>query len=86
MPSKMIIIMTIIVFLFLGINIFRALLRALFSPSLAARAKMSLSSNIDFRQVSFAGHRSQVIVLPIQKVSQTVWDTFCIGKTMTCDL
>ena len=54
-------------------------------------------------------HRSQVIVLPIQKVSQqlvkanlrpknlclglirpnvslSVWDTFCIGKTMTCDL
>ena len=42
-------------------------------------------------------HRSQVIVLPIQKVSQTlvkanrlaftsVWDIFCIGKTMTCDL
>ena len=53
------------------------------------------------RQVSFAGHRSQVIVLPIQKISQTlvrakflglrlaftsVWDTFCIGKTMTCEL
>ena len=50
-------------------------------------------------------HRSQVIVLPIQKVSPTlvkanlrlkklclrlaftsVGDTFCIGKTMTCDL
>ena len=52
-------------------------------------------------------HRSQVIVLPIQKASQilvkanlrpknfclglrldftTIWDTFCIGKTMTCDL
>ena len=55
-------------------------------------------------------HRSQVIVLPIHKVSQilvnanlglirpkpkylglrlaftSVWDTFCIGKTITCDL
>ena len=50
---------------------------------------------------------SQVIVLPIQKISEalvkanlrpknfclgltlpftSVWDTFCIGKTMTCDL
>ena len=27
---------------------------------------------VDGRQVSFAGHRSQVIVLPIQKVSQTL--------------
>ena len=43
MPSKVIIIITIIVFMFLGLNIFRALLRAHFSPRLAARAKMSLS-------------------------------------------
>ena len=41
MPSKVIII--IIVFMFLSLNIFRALLRAHFSPRLAARAKMSLS-------------------------------------------
>ena len=41
MPSKVIII--IIVFMFLGLNIFRALLKAHFSPSLAARAKMSPS-------------------------------------------
>ena len=41
MPSKVTIIM--IVFMFLGLNIFRALLRAHFSPRLAARAKMSLS-------------------------------------------
>jgi len=37
------------------------------------------------------GHRSQIMVLPIQKVSWTLafmnnWDTFCIGRTMTCDL
>ena len=41
MPSKVIII--IIEFMLLGINIFRALLRAHFSPRLTARAKMSLS-------------------------------------------
>ena len=43
MPSKVIIIIIIIVFMFLGLNIFRALLRAHFSPRLAAQAKMSLS-------------------------------------------
>ena len=32
------------------------------------------------------GQRSHVIVLLTQKVSESVWDTFCIGKTMTCDL
>ena len=61
-------------------------------------------------KVQVTGHLSQAIVLPIQKVCQTlakanlrpknfclglfrpkvsfssVWDTFCIGKTMTCDL
>ena len=41
MPSKVIII--VIEFMFLGINIFWALLRAHFSPRLVARAKMSLS-------------------------------------------
>ena len=41
MPSKVIII--IIEFMFLGINIFWALLRAHFNPRLKARAKMSLS-------------------------------------------
>ena len=41
MPSKMIII--VIEFMFLGINIFWALLRAHFNPRLTARAKMSLS-------------------------------------------
>ena len=51
MPSKVTII--IIVFMFLGLNIFRALLRAHFSPRLAARAKMSLS-------------RAQNIFMPFQ--------------------
>ena len=41
MPSKVIII--VIEFMFLGINIFWALLRAHFNPHLTARAKMSLS-------------------------------------------
>ena len=41
MPSKGIII--VIEFMFLGINIFWALLRAHFNPHLMARAKMSLS-------------------------------------------
>ena len=41
MPSKVIII--VIEFMFLGINIFWALLRAHFNPRLMARAKMSLS-------------------------------------------
>ena len=41
MPSKVIII--VIEFMFLGINIFWALLRAHFNPRLKARAKMSLS-------------------------------------------
>ena len=81
-------------------------------------AKVSRASHLVFpkTRVSSAGtkHRSQVIVLPIQKVSPTlvkanlrrnkiirpkqrilsvrlalftsVGDTFCIGKTMTCDL
>jgi len=40
-PSKEII--TVIQFIFLGINIFWALLRAHFDPHLTARAKMSLS-------------------------------------------
>ena len=40
-PSKVIII--VIEFIFLGINIFRALLRAHFNPRLTAWAKMSLS-------------------------------------------
>ena len=39
MPSKVI----VIEFMFLGINIFWALLRAHFRPDLTARAKMSLS-------------------------------------------
>ena len=41
MPSKLIII--VIEFMFLGINIFWALLSAHFDPHLTARAKMSLS-------------------------------------------
>ena len=41
MPSKVIII--VIAFMFLGINIFWALLRAHFNPRLTARAKMSLT-------------------------------------------
>ena len=41
MPSKVIII--VIEFMFLGINIFWALLRAHFNPRLTARAKMGLS-------------------------------------------
>ena len=41
MPSKVIII--VIEFMFLGINIFWALLRAHFIPRLMARAKVSLS-------------------------------------------
>ena len=41
MPSKVIII--VIEFMFLGINIFWALLRAYFNPRLTARTKMSLS-------------------------------------------
>ena len=41
MPSKVITI--VIEFMFLGINIFWALLRAHFNPRLTARAKMSLS-------------------------------------------
>ena len=41
MPSKVMII--VIEFMFLGINIFWALLRAHFNPRLTARAKMSLS-------------------------------------------
>ena len=41
MPSKVIII--VIEFMFLGINTFRALLRAHFNSCLTARAKMSLS-------------------------------------------
>ena len=41
MPSKVIII--VIEFMFLGINIFWALLRAHFNPHLTARAKMGLS-------------------------------------------
>ena len=41
MPSKVIII--VIEFMFLGINIFWALLRAHFNPRLTARAKTSLS-------------------------------------------
>ena len=41
MPSKVIII--VIEFMFLGINIFWALLRAHFNPGLTARAKMGLS-------------------------------------------
>ena len=48
------------------------------------------------RQVQNTGHRSQVIVLLTQKVSQTPLKanlrpnkflfTFCVSKTMTCDL
>ena len=41
MPSKVIVI--VIEFMFLGINMFWALLRAHFNPHLMARAKMSLS-------------------------------------------
>ena len=41
MPSKVIII--VIEFMFLGINMFWALLRAHFNPCLTARAKTSLS-------------------------------------------
>ena len=41
MPSKVIII--VIEFMFLGINIFWALLRAHFNPRLTAQAKVSLS-------------------------------------------
>ena len=45
MPSKVIIII-IIVFMFLGLNIFRALLRAHFSPRLAAKMSLSRAQNI----------------------------------------
>ena len=46
MPSKVIIIIIIIVFMFLGLNIFRALLRAHFSPRLAAKMSLSRAQNI----------------------------------------
>ena len=46
MPSKVIIIIIIIVFMFLGLNIFRTLLRAHFSPRLAAKMSLSRAQNI----------------------------------------
>ena len=66
-----------------------------------------VSTQVSLGQVQNTGHKSQVIVLPIQKqplpfinanirpknfclglrlALMNVEDTFCIGKTMTCDL
>ena len=59
MPSKVIII--VIEFMFLGINIFWALLRAHFNPRLKAEAKMSLS-------------RAQSIFMPVNINSIVLFD------------
>ena len=59
MPSK--VIMIVIEFMFLGINIFWALLRAHFNPRLKAEAKMSLS-------------RAQSIFMPVNINSIVLFD------------
>ena len=77
----------------------------IFKPHIGSEVNL-LTAGLKYRS-QVTGHMLQVIVLPIQKVSQTlvkanlrpkncrlggrlaftsVWDTFCIGKTMTCDL
>ena len=63
MPSKVIIII-IIVFMFLGLNIFRALLRAHFSPRLAAKMSLSRAQNI-FRPSKRTLNRSRETAKPV---------------------
>ena len=59
MPSKVIII--VIEFMFLGINMFWALLRAHFNPRLTARAKMSLSRA---QNIFMPANINSIVLLP----------------------
>ena len=59
MPSKVIII--VIEFMFLGVNIFWALLRAHFNPRLTARAKMSLSRA---QNIFMPANINSIVLLP----------------------
>ena len=68
MPSKVIII--VIEFMFLGINIFWALLRAHFNPHLMSRAKMSLSKAQNMFMP--AKINSIVLLLGVRRVDWTV--------------
>ena len=63
MPSKVIIII-VIEFMFLGINIFWALLRAHFNPRLTARAKMSLSRA---QNIFMPANVNSIVLLPTEK-------------------
>ena len=59
MPSK--VIMIVIEFMFLGINIFWAPLRAHFNPRLTARAKMSLSRA---QNLFMPANMNSIVLLP----------------------
>ena len=63
MPSKVIII--VIEFMFLGINIFWALLRAHFNPRLTARAKMSLSRA---QNIFMLANINSIVLLTCQQI------------------
>ena len=75
MPSKVIII--VIEFMFLGINIFWALLRAHFNPRLTARAKMSLSRA---QNIFMPANINHIVLLSASSSGQYHWHTSLIDN------
>ena len=81
MPSKVIII--VIEFMFLGVNIFWALLRARFNPRLTARAKMSLSRA---QNIFMPANINSIVLLvsPIIILSLCYWDSDQLVQKLHC--
>ena len=63
MPSKVIIIVT--QFMYLGINMYWALLRAHFNPRLAARAKMTLSRA---QNIFMSANINSIVLFELRKI------------------
>ena len=73
-PSK--VIMIVIEFMFLGINMFWALLRAHFNPHLTAQAKMSLNRAQNmFMPVNI----NSIVLLPVNCANNKMRKTFLVN-------
>ena len=82
MPSKVMI--TVIEFMFLGINIFWALLRAHFNPRLTARAKMSLIESGP-KHIHAREHKLYCFIIPDESwFGQPKYKTLLIKGILRC--
>ena len=73
-PSKVIMIVT--EFMFLGINMFWALLRAHFNPRLMAQAKMSLNRA---QNIFMPANINSIVLLPVNCANNKMQKTFLVN-------